>query len=100
MEKLYTPGPWNFEEGWKLSKVYSSDYTGFELQVGENANSMQVKYDVQWRANATLASVAPELLEALEDARRLLDNSVDISIHPYYGIVLHIDQIIAKAYGG
>jgi hypothetical protein len=58
----YTPGPW--VTGNRPAQLISTNHRVVALVIGEDDDNM--------RANAALVKAAPELLEALRDARALL----------------------------
>lgn len=88
----FTPGPWLVvHDGWQ-------PWDGaIEIQASRSAQNPYTT--IAWTptggdevANALLIAAAPELLECLKDARRLLTDQDAIDL-------AHIDEVIAKAEG-
>lgn len=61
----FTPAPWNFDEGFRFYKTLSMDFEGYCFEIGKNANSRFTTFEKEWRANARLISIAPEMYEQL-----------------------------------
>jgi len=88
VNKKHTPGPWNDGMDSKGNLIIMQRY-GDPYLNPEDINE-------EWQSNLRLVSAAPELLAALEAARRLIE-----LISPLEGAVTRqIDAAIAKATGG
>lgn len=83
METKHTKGPWH--TGGKDDRVI---YAADGYAVG-NANVFHSKHEGDEEANARLMAAAPELLEALQYARRFLK--------PVNHDTAYVDCILAKA---
>ena len=85
----HTPGPWHFEEmpGGIYEICIASGAWLLECRSASNPTEEERQID---EANMRLASAAPELLEALKYARRMMKSDSDFEF---------IDASIAKATG-
>lgn len=99
----FTPGPWHpghfgGDGTCQCKSVVSEGYAGSVctisvdngLRIGEGGNDSPPRDEAI--ANMHLISSAPELLECLKEARRLLTDQDAIDL-------AHIDEVIAKAEG-
>ncbi|NTG07110.1 hypothetical protein [Rhizobium rhizogenes] len=101
----HTPGPWEVEDPmgaeiglsivqaglktyeWEFIAMVCQSTAGDELMGRQRFISPK-----EQEANACLIAAAPELLECLKDARRLLSDQEAIDL-------VHLDEVIAKAEG-
>jgi hypothetical protein len=85
----YTPGPW-----------YPVEYAGyFDVQNGpyySDTSVSNIEYDENAENNARLMAAAPDILEALIEARTFI-NSLVIEYPNDYEILTKIDEAINKA---
>lgn len=97
-DSKHTPGPWIIDPKY-LSEVQTSSMLTVATCWHEHAAGQTI--DVvgvvecsleESAANARIIAAAPELLECLKDARRLLTDQDAIDL-------AHIDEVIAKAEG-
>lgn len=67
--QVYTPAPWHYDR-------IGNNYNQYSVyQVGNGENVAQV---VEGEANAKLIAAAPELLQLLQEAFAVIDNSTEI----------------------
>ena len=100
----HTPGPWQaVHEGHRLS-VWAEGYGFIHTHEVPHVNTGATETA---NANARLIAAAPELLEALEEVRELIEGYVDVKDGDYGKPVANkamqatqlIDEAIAKAEG-
>jgi len=105
----HTPGPWQTETVDSVVRIHGGVFAGAARAVvevadvwvpdGENGDAAQV-------ANARLIAAAPDLLEALKEAREVVEGDIETgpmedeaSLHAR-ALLVKIDAAIAKATGG
>ncbi|MEZ2220728.1 hypothetical protein [Rhizobium sp. RCC_161_2] len=101
----HTPGPWEVEDpmgaeiGFSIVqaglKTYEWEFIAMACQStagDERMGRQRFISPKEQEANARLIAAAPELLECLKDARRLLSDQVAIDL-------VYLDEVIAKAEG-
>ena len=95
----HTPGPWCFIQT-------TSEYKTLKIiKLGEENDRPSIAYTIDTEANARLIAAAPEMLEALEKARKYIDH---VS-HDSHGLVFdfadfdlleEVELLIEKATNG
>ena len=93
-EPQHTPGPWSLI-GSKGTAIWAGD------EIIAQVNGARAFHKIA-RANAQLMAAAPEMLDALEKARVIIDNLSEI-VHKEKAsgsTIKRIDAVIAKAKKG
>ena len=95
-KKRYTPGPWEItdEDGFDGPVVGVPADDGGAYEVAETKDQ-----DECTGHNAHLIAAAPELLNALEEARCAIQALIDDGYMGYVDLRSDTDAAIAKAYG-
>jgi len=97
----FTPGPWDHDSGmYGNGKAYHSIFSPDEIIIAE-FNPLSVTNPEQGRANAALIAAAPDMYEALEEAREWFYDHSDINDNggpnKAMRITEQIDAALAKA---
>lgn len=93
METKHTPGPWNIVES---NKVDEESHIQTDLK---SICRLWIQMDGQDMANARLIAAAPELLDALKDARNAYQQMFDVMPVAWQTIDNIICDAISKATG-
>ena len=94
METKHTPGPWMFDATLKGDGSFGGSYI-----VSNNAKRTWPLAEVYREDNARLIAAAPELLDALKDARNAYQQMFDVMPVAWQTIDNIICDAISKATG-
>jgi hypothetical protein len=102
MASAHTPGPWKValedDSEYRLGTIYQNVKPNLQFVCSVPKDCMEEEEES--RANATLISSAPEMLEALKAARGCLYQLHVTENHPFYGKrFAQIEEAIEKAEG-
>lgn len=102
MSNYHTPAPWEIESA-EFSKkggyTISPPVAASDAWAANGEELIAVTHGTQCEANASLIAAAPELLEALEVANRLLDKIEASNCKLYQEDLKLIKEAINKARG-
>lgn len=96
----HTPGPWARYQRLKVVAVVADDGTDREVIHWSGFDSSDFPHDS--RANARLIAKAPEMLQALKDARRYVAGAYECAFpdsDENAAVLTAIDVLIAEAEG-